>query len=200
MQGRKSLLCFISEKEECVDLHVGCSNCRCHWTYEFLQTSTFLSMLPTFTQLKIKTQIKGGHIFLMWNLHIPHTYLPELSRNMSIKSILMKDCENKPVLFQSTIFKTSLPGTHEVLAYISKITYLLLKHSCSPISNKWCDFNFDVGLKWSRVWNLDQENAALLGRSVNLQTYMRGNKRSLTDGEEMFRELQTSTSGAFSWD
>lgn len=48
--------------------------------------------------------------------------LPELPRNMAIKSILMKDCESKPVFFQSAIFKTSLPGTHEVLAFISKIS------------------------------------------------------------------------------
>lgn len=85
----------------------------------------------------------GTHLFTT-NLHIPRTCLSELPRNIATKSILMRDCESSLCYFNphysSLLFLELAKFCH--LFQRDQITYLLLKLSCSAISNKGCNFNF----------------------------------------------------------
>lgn len=94
------------------------------------------------------SDLSGPHLFNT-NLHIFCTGSPELPRNIVTKSILTKDCESDLYYFSlrysSLLFLELVKFCH--LLRRDRITYLLLKLSYSPISNKGCDFNFDVGLE-----------------------------------------------------
>lgn len=70
-------MCFISERKNVL---------ICMWDVQ-MQVSSDLPMPPNIHffkhsaniyQLKINTQMKVGHIFLTWNLHIPHTSLASI--------------------------------------------------------------------------------------------------------------------------